>query len=148
MEEENVNEKAIHMESTISAETMGREEIPGEWTTQVSGDVIIQPLHEWMVDYMLPDFLEEHGVGEEQAKELLADAVSEECMDISCVADGQGMSGEECVENPAVLKRMQITWAATILRYSPHCVICSLSLKRKGISKRNLRRRHGQSASL
>ena len=93
-------------ESTVSAETMGREEIPGEWTTQVSGDVIIQPLHEWMVDYMLPDFMEEHGVGEEQAKELLADAVPEECMDISCVADGQGMSGEECVENPAVLKRI------------------------------------------
>lgn len=78
------------------------EEMPEEEQTEV----IIQPLNEWMLDYMLPDFMEEHGVGEEQAKELLADAVSEDCRDISCVADGQGISGEECVENPSILKQI------------------------------------------
>lgn len=78
------------------------EEMPEEEQAQV----IIQPLNEWMIDYMLPDFMAEHGVGEEQAKELLADAVSEDCKDISCVADGQDISGEECVENPAILKQI------------------------------------------
>lgn len=93
-------------ESTVSAETMDSEEIPGEWTTQISGEIKIQPLNEWMLDYMLPDFMEEHRVGEEQAKELLADAVSEDCGDIFCVADGQGTSGEECVGNPDILKQI------------------------------------------
>ena len=81
------------------AACMDEEETP-------EGEVKIQPLNEWMIDYMLPDFMEEHGVGEEQAKELLVDAVSEDCKDISCVADGQDISGEECVENPAILKQI------------------------------------------
>ena len=78
---------------------MEEEETPEE-------EVKIQPLDEWMIDYMLPDFMKEHKVGEEQAKELLVDAVSEDCKDIFCVADGQDISGEECVENPAILKQI------------------------------------------
>lgn len=99
-------EESTVSETMDSEETMDTEEIPGEWTTQISGEVKIQPLNEWMMDYMLPDFMEEHRVGEEQAKELLADAVSENCGDIFCVADGQGISGEECVGNPAILKQI------------------------------------------
>jgi len=93
-------------ETMDSEEIVDTEEVPGNWTVQESGKVIIQPLDEWMMDYMLPDFMAEHGVGEEQAKELLADAVSEDCKDISCVADGQDISGEECVENPAILQQI------------------------------------------
>lgn len=99
-------EESTVSETMDSEETMDTEEIPGEWTTQISGEVKIQPLNEWMLDYMLPDFMEQHRVGEEQAKELLADAVSEDCGDIFCVADGQGISGEECVGNPAILKQI------------------------------------------
>ena len=89
-----------------SEETMDTEEVTGNWTVQTSEKVIIQPLHEWMMDYMLPDFMAEHGVGEEQAKELLVDAVPEDCKNISCVAGGQGISGEECAKNPAILKQI------------------------------------------
>lgn len=89
-----------------SEETMDTEEVPGNWTVQTSEKVIIQPLHEWMMDYMLPDFMAEHGVGEEQAKELLVDAVPEDCKNISCVAGGQGICGEECARNPAILKQI------------------------------------------
>lgn len=103
--EEQVEESAVS-EAMDSEEKMNTEEVPGNWTVQTYGKVIIQPLNEWMMDYMLPDFMEEHRVGEEQAKELLADAVSEDCGDIFCVADGQGISGEECVENPAILKQI------------------------------------------
>ncbi len=107
--EETVAERIVESavsETMDSEKTMDTEEVPGNWTVQASGEIIIQPLNEWMIDYMLPDFMEEHGVGEEQAKELLVDAVSEDCKDISCVADGQDISGEECVENPAILKQI------------------------------------------
>ena len=92
--------------NAVSDDMADKEDVLGEWTVQASGEIKIQPLNEWMMDYMLPGFMEEHGVGEEQAKELLADAVSEDCMDISCVAGGQDISGEECVENPAILKQI------------------------------------------
>lgn len=110
-EEENVTEQpeetvAEQIEESAISETMDTEEVSENWTVQTSEKVIIQPLHEWMMDYMLPDFMVEHGVGEEQAKELLVDAVSEDCRDIFCVADGQGISGEECVGNLAILKQI------------------------------------------
>ena len=89
-----------------SEETIDTEGVAGNWTVQASGEINIQPLHEWMMDYMLPDFMEKHGIGEEQARELLTDAVPENYQNISCVADGQGISGEECVENPAILKQI------------------------------------------
>lgn len=100
----NMDEKG---DETVS---MDEEETPEEEQVQEciaeQAEVKLQPLNEWMMDYMLPDFMEEHRVGEEQAKELLADAVSEDCGDIFCVADGQSISGEECVENPAILKQI------------------------------------------
>ena len=100
-----IEESAVS-ETMDSEETLNTEEVPGNWTVQTSEKVIIQPLHEWMMDYMLPDFMAEHGVGEEQAKELLVDAVPEDCKNISCVAGGQGISGEECARNPAILKQI------------------------------------------
>lgn len=97
-------EGSVMAESTEIGEKEDREFAEETVTDQT--EVKLQPLNEWMMDYMLPDFMEEHRVGEEQAKELLADAVSEDCGDIFCVAEGQGISGEECVENPAILKQI------------------------------------------
>lgn len=97
-------EGSVMAESTEMGEKEDREFAEETVTDQT--EVKLQPLNEWMMDYMLPDFMEEHRVGEEQAKELLADAVSENCGDIFCVADGQGINGEECVVNPAILKQI------------------------------------------
>lgn len=102
---EEIEESGIS-EVMDSEETIDTEGVAGNWTVQTSEKVIIQPLHEWMLGYMLPDFMEKHGIGEEQARELLTDAVSEDYQNISCVADGQGISGEECVENPTVLRQI------------------------------------------
>lgn len=102
---EQIEESGIS-EVMDSEETIDTEGVAGNWTVQASGEINIQPLHEWMMDYMLPDFMEKHGIGEEQARELLTDAVPKNYQNISCVADGQGISGEECVENPAILKQI------------------------------------------
>jgi hypothetical protein len=77
-----------------------------EETQEKQTEVALVPLNEWMTSYMLPDFMEQNNVGEEQAKEMLADAVSEECENIYCLADGQDISSKECMENPAVLQQI------------------------------------------
>ena len=62
------------------------------------------PLGEWMVEHLMPEFMEENEITEERARELLADMVSEEEDEIVCFStelNGASLDDEEMLKQMA-----------------------------------------------
>ena len=62
----------------------------------------IMPLGDWMADYMVPQFMEEQGVSENRAREMLADAISESAGEILCLSGKEQTDGEEMIQDTKV----------------------------------------------
>ena len=64
----------------------------------------VMPLGEWMVEHLMPEFMEENEITEERARELLADMVSEEEDEIVCFSvelNGASLDDEEMLKQMA-----------------------------------------------
>ena len=58
----------------------------------------VTPLGEWLMEHLLPEFMEEYEITEERARELLSDIVSEEEDEIVCFStelSGESLDSEE-----------------------------------------------------
>ena len=64
----------------------------------------VMPLGEWMVEHLMPEFMEENEITEERARELLAYVVSEEEVEIVCFStelNGASLDDEEMLKQMA-----------------------------------------------
>ncbi len=60
--------------------------------------VAVTPLGEWMMEHLLPEFMEEYEISEERARELLSDALPEEENEIVCFSterNAESLDSEE-----------------------------------------------------
>ena len=71
---------------------------------------VIKPLREILMDLMLPDFMEEHAIGEAEARKnlemVMQGSNSEGTSEIICVSNACGINGAACIVSPEVQQKV------------------------------------------
>lgn len=67
---------------------------------------VIRPLGEVLMDLMVPDFMKEHGVDEEEAHRNVGMAVQEDIPELLCVTNEKRINGAVCIVSPEVQRRL------------------------------------------
>jgi hypothetical protein len=71
---------------------------------------VIRPLNDLMIDLVLPEFMQEHGLSETEARDNLKTAmlenVSEDAPEIFCVTNACGINGAACIVSAEVQQKV------------------------------------------
>lgn len=67
---------------------------------------VIRSLGEVLMDLMVPDFMREHGVDEEEAHKTVEMAVQEDIPELLCVTNEKGINGAVCIVSPEVQQKL------------------------------------------
>jgi len=71
---------------------------------------VIQPLQTVLASYMLPEFMEEYGLSEEEAKKNLEMIIPENAFgnlpEIICISNASGINGAVCIISPEVRQKV------------------------------------------
>jgi hypothetical protein len=66
--------------------------------TVLDEEPAVTPLGDWMMEHLLPEFMEEYEISEERARELLSDTMPEEENEIVCFSAERNVSSLDSVE--------------------------------------------------
>lgn len=67
---------------------------------------VIRPIGEVLMDYMMPEFMGEHGLSEEEAKQSVETAIPENIPELLYVTNGSGLNGAACIILPDVQQKL------------------------------------------